>query len=175
MEHPTRKSLIISGIKAIWPILLMICLQFIDIKEQGLLGLLQVLFALSQAFCVFFIIHMRKLIIKANNGDKVAVGDEAITAAEYDRKKLIEQMFQICCGAVVTYATHLSKGYTAPMALQLFMSPFRLLDSNLAKIYIWGMEATGPLQRPWSSPFGSLDAKAKQDSKKNHKKDKKSR
>jgi len=164
-----KKELLIPATKAFFPIALLIGLQWVDIKELGLSHIIELLFAVSFSFCVFFVLYLRTLILKADNrNEKVDMGDETTgrikkedadvkTVEQHDRSVLVKQMMELVAFSAVTYYT---KAPTA-MVMQTVTMPWRMVDSNLTKIYIWKMEAKGPLQRPWGSLFSASEAQFK--------------
>lgn len=111
---------------------------------------------------------MRSMINAAKEtGEKVHVpalksfGQEVAPAAimtvpEYDASKWREQFQQLIIGAGICYGIHYKWAFVTPIVLQVFMTPMNLLDSNLAKVYIFGKAAKGDLLRPWAqpNPFG---------------------
>merc|ERR1719465_393660 len=66
--------------------------------------------------------------------------------------KLREHLQQILIGGVICFGIHLKWGYTTPIVMQVLMTPLNMLDSALAKIYIFGKAAKGDLLRPWPAP-----------------------
>merc|ERR1712110_38597 len=87
MDRLMSNDLLMSGMRSFWPIALLVALQYVDIKEMGLFGVLQLFFALSFAFCVVFAFYVRSLILKAANGDeKVDLRDEDTGKSEGGEK-----------------------------------------------------------------------------------------
>merc|ERR1712107_624130 len=93
-------------VKFCLPIALLTTLQRVDIRAMGLFGVLEVLFALSFAFCVVLAFYMRALIKKAPDGDekvdlrneetgKSAVDAKITTVAEHDRTELVKHMLEM--------------------------------------------------------------------------------
>merc|ERR1711918_146508 len=74
---------------------------------------------------------------------------ETMSTIEYDLMKLREQTIQLLIGALICFGIHLKWGFTTPIVMQVVMTPMNLLDSVLAKIYIFGKAAKGDLLRPW--------------------------
>merc|ERR1712151_1387583 len=143
---------------AFGPIFLMIALQYVDLKELGLDGVMTILFALTFAFSVIWSMYMRTLIMNSpsrndpvdslrddSTGKLDKEHSETTTVEMHDRRELVKQVFRLCIFTLVTFYT---KAIT-PMVMQTVMMPYTLLDSNLAKVYIWGKEPTGMLKRPW--------------------------
>lgn len=185
MDASMAKDLMMSALKALLPIALMIGLQYIDFNEMGLLTPIQIVWAVSQAVSMFVLMSMKFSILKAKDKDEIvdlrdaATGKtdditKTLTVSDYDRKELVKQLFQLCCITMISYFGHMKQGYTTPMVLQTVMSPYQVMDSNLARIYIRGMEPKGELKRPWANQFSGMGAKKEdqQDAKKDVKKSK---
>lgn len=47
---------------------------------------------------------------------------------------------------------HLYFGYTNPLVIQSIMPLKNAFESNMAKLWIWGLPATGDLKRPFKPP-----------------------
>lgn len=48
--------------------------------------------------------------------------------------------------------------YTQPLFIQGLMTLKSTLESNTAKLYIWGSKPEGPLSRPFKAGGGMMDA-----------------
>ena len=62
---------------------------------------------------------------------------------------------------------HLYFKYTNPLLIQSILPIKSALESNLAKVYLFGQPAIGDLKRPWKAagPFGMAGGDVKTDKK----------
>eukprot|EP00927_Polykrikos_kofoidii_P057735 TRINITY_DN51917_c0_g1_i1.p1 TRINITY_DN51917_c0_g1~~TRINITY_DN51917_c0_g1_i1.p1 ORF type:complete len:184 (-),score=41.28 TRINITY_DN51917_c0_g1_i1:113-664(-) len=166
-------------LKKLIPAAIVVGLQKFDLEKAGLVNHCRCVFFLAQAVCVCICLILRKQILSSEEtGKKVHVpavtslGQEVtaatvMTVPEYDLSKWREQIQQLVIGASVCYGIHYKWGFVTPMVIQIFMSPMNMLDTPLAKVYIFSKVAKGDLIRPWPTPnpFGlqgtSLTAKEK--------------
>ncbi|KAL4402575.1 phosphate transporter (Pho88) [Malassezia pachydermatis] len=81
------------------------------------------------------------------------------THRDYDLAEVSKSMRGILMGCCIVAFMHLYLGYTNPLVIQSIIPLKNALESNMAKIWIWGMPATGDLKRPFKVPsmFGGLD------------------
>jgi hypothetical protein len=74
----------------------------------------------------------------------------------YDLSQLRSQWKSMAMGIGMMGVMHLYFKYTNPLVIQSIIPLKGALESNLAKVYIWGQPATGDLKRPWKAAGGFM-------------------
>mmetsp|Transcript_54559 Transcript_54559/g.118053 ORF Transcript_54559/g.118053 Transcript_54559/m.118053 type:complete len:181 (-) Transcript_54559:120-662(-) len=155
-------------LKTLVPGILVIALQNYDIEKAGLVNHCRLCFFFAQGLCLLLCLLLRWRISSAKEtGEKVHVpaleqfGHEVkpaavMTVPEYDVSKWREQVQQLVVGATVCFGIHCKWGFVTPIVMQIVMTPMNMLDSPLAKVYLYRKTAKGELLRPWAhpNPFG---------------------
>ncbi|KAL2759807.1 hypothetical protein ACRALDRAFT_1060203 [Sodiomyces alcalophilus JCM 7366] len=78
------------------------------------------------------------------------------TIHAYDSSQLKQLFRSQAMGMVMMAFMHLYMKYTNPLLVQSIIPLKSALESNLAKIYIWGQPASGDLKRPFKTGGGLM-------------------
>lgn len=78
------------------------------------------------------------------------------TIHAYDTTQLRTLLKGQAFGVAIMAFMHLYLKYTNPLLVQSIIPAKSALESNLAKIYIWGKPASGELKRPWKTGGGLM-------------------
>ena len=76
------------------------------------------------------------------------------TNRDYDLAEISKSMRGTLMGCAMVGFMHLYLGYTNPLVIQSILPVKNALESNMAKIWVWGQPATGDLKRPFKAPPG---------------------
>ncbi|WFD19012.1 phosphate transporter (Pho88) [Malassezia caprae] len=76
------------------------------------------------------------------------------THRDYDLAEISKSIRGVVMGMAFMAVMHLYMGYTNPLVIQSIIPLKNALESNMAKIWIWGMPATGDLKRPFKPAPG---------------------
>ncbi|PKI84554.1 hypothetical protein MVES_001745 [Malassezia vespertilionis] len=76
------------------------------------------------------------------------------THKDYDMAEVSKSMRGILMGCGLLAFMHLYMGYTNPLVIQSILPVKNALESNMAKIWVWGVPATGELKRPFKPAPG---------------------
>jgi len=90
------------------------------------------------------------------------------TNMEYDTQQVRTSYRSQAMGLFMTLGVmHLYFKYTNPLLIQSILPIKSALESNLAKVYLFGQPAIGDLKRPWKAagPFGMAGGDVKTDKK----------
>ncbi|KAI3406892.1 PHO88 [Candida oxycetoniae] len=79
------------------------------------------------------------------------------TVKEYDLQQVNQLIKGIFTGLAMMGFMHLYMGYTNPLILQSVSGLKGALESNMAKIHLYGKEANGDLKRPFKSAPGLME------------------
>ncbi|EDK47186.1 phosphate transporter (Pho88) [Lodderomyces elongisporus] len=79
------------------------------------------------------------------------------TVKEYDMQQINSLIKGIFTGLAMMGFMHLYMGYTNPLVMQSVSSLKSALESNMAKIHLYGTPATGDLKRPFKSAPGLME------------------
>ncbi|WFD34062.1 phosphate transporter (Pho88) [Malassezia cuniculi] len=74
------------------------------------------------------------------------------THRDYDLAEISKSIRGIFMGIIIVAFMHLYFGYTNPLVVQSIIPLKNALESNMAKIWVWGVPATGDLKRPFKPP-----------------------
>lgn len=74
------------------------------------------------------------------------------THRDYDLDEISKSIRGIFMGMLIVGFMHLYFGYTNPLVIQSIMPLKNAFESNMAKLWIWGLPATGDLKRPFKPP-----------------------
>ncbi|KGQ80673.1 hypothetical protein MG1_06293 [Candida albicans GC75] len=77
---------------------------------------------------------------------------------EYDLQQVNQQIKGIFTGLAMMSFMHLYMKYTNPLFMQSISSLKSALESNIVKIHLFGVPASGDLKRPFKSAPGFLEA-----------------
>lgn len=80
------------------------------------------------------------------------------TNRDYDLAEISKSTRGILMGCAMVGFMHLYLGYTNPLVIQSILPLKNALESNMAKIWVWGQPATGDLKRPFKAPPGLFGA-----------------
>ena len=80
------------------------------------------------------------------------------TVKEYDLQQVNQQIKGIFTGLAMMSFMHLYMKYTNPLFMQSISSLKSALESNIVKIHLFGVPASGDLKRPFKSAPGFLEA-----------------
>lgn len=78
------------------------------------------------------------------------------TVHAYDLGQLKNLMRSQGMGVLMMAVMHLYFKYTNPLLIQSIIPLKGALESNLAKIHLWGQPAVGDLKRPFKQPAGFM-------------------
>lgn len=78
------------------------------------------------------------------------------TVHAYDKSQLKQLMRSQMMGVGMMAFMHLYMKYTNPLLIQSIIPLKSALESNLAKIYVFGQPATGDLKRPFKAGGGLM-------------------
>lgn len=78
------------------------------------------------------------------------------TIHAYDSSQLKQLFRSQAVGMAMMAFMHLYMKYTNPLLVQSIIPLKSALESNLAKIYIWGQPASGDLKRPFKTGGGLM-------------------
>jgi hypothetical protein len=87
------------------------------------------------------------------------------TVYAYDQSQLRQAWRGQLMGVGMMAVMHLYFKYTNPLLIQSIIPVKSALESNLAKIYLFGKPATGDLKRPWKAPSFMQQGEIKTDKK----------
>ncbi|KAI3620369.1 hypothetical protein CBS9595_002336 [Malassezia furfur] len=76
------------------------------------------------------------------------------TNRDYDLAEVSKSVRGILMGMGIVALMHFYFGYTNPLVIQSLIPFKNALESNMAKIWIWGVPATGELKRPFKPAPG---------------------
>ncbi|CAK9437527.1 uncharacterized protein LODBEIA_P19050 [Lodderomyces beijingensis] len=79
------------------------------------------------------------------------------TVKEYDLQNVNGLIKGIFTGLAMMGFMHLYMGYTNPLVMQSVSSLKSALESNMAKIHLYGTPATGDLKRPFKAAPGLME------------------
>ncbi len=80
------------------------------------------------------------------------------TNRDYDLAEISKATRGILMGCAMVGFMHLYLGYTNPLVIQSILPLKNALESNMAKLWVWGQPATGDLKRPFKAPPGLFGA-----------------
>jgi hypothetical protein len=78
------------------------------------------------------------------------------TVHAYDLTQLRSAWRGQAMGVGMMCVMHLYFKFTNPLLIQSIIPVKSALESNLAKIYVWGQPASGDLKRPWKAAAGFM-------------------
>ncbi|PWN30664.1 putative PHO88-involved in phosphate transport [Jaminaea rosea] len=76
------------------------------------------------------------------------------THRDYDLAEVSKAMRGIYMGMAMVAGMHFYFGYTNPLIIQSILPVKNALESNEAKIWLWGQPTTTDLKRPFKAPAG---------------------
>ena len=92
----------------------------------------------------------------------LGTGEEAkpvtTTNMDYDKGQLRQLIRSQLMGVGMMAVMHLYMKYTNPLVIQSIIPVKSVLESNLAKIHIYGQPASGDLKRPFKQAQGFMSA-----------------
>ena len=82
----------------------------------------------------------------------------ATTIVDYDRTQFRQAIRSQLLGVAMMCVLHFYFKYTNPLVIQSIMPIKSALESNLAKVHLFGKPASGDLKRPWKANAGLMGA-----------------
>ncbi|EIW72863.1 inorganic phosphate transporter pho88 [Tremella mesenterica] len=80
------------------------------------------------------------------------------TVADYDASETKKSMRGLFIGIAMMGFLHFYMKYTQPLFVQALMTVKGVLESNEAKLHIWGSKPEGPLSRPFKTQGGFMES-----------------
>ncbi|KAJ9071740.1 phosphate transporter (Pho88) [Entomophthora muscae] len=132
----------------------------LDLENPAKLPYLRAGYATSQAIVLGLLFFIYSRIQAANDQTELKYEEKkpmsqdppteiVTTVRDYDIGELKKQIQSTGIGFLILCVLHLKFGYVQPLFLQSILPVKSLLETNLAKVHIFGKEATGDLKRPW--------------------------